>query len=267
MYKMFIPATLLTLLTATSALAEHKLLVTDVPDPGHVEARIDFDYTKEMGKNFFLEKISSERIGSTVTVAAGVVNGLKVSATLPYTFNQRIEGIKANGFEDLTLGARYSLTKSLIKLPVDIAVGFDWKLDSARRNDPGTRDNSFSPSVAVSKNLHMFIPYVVYQPEFIVHAHDGQTIHNLTVGTEIEFSHHYSLDVKVKGSFNGSRGDIKASNTFEVEVGPYINVFKNLYLLPTVSYAVVGDVETKFGEKLLQKADGYKIGFGLYYLF
>lgn len=267
MYKMFIPATLLTLLTATSALAEHKLLVTDVPDPGHVEARIDFDYTKETGKDFFLEKVSGERIGSTVTVAAGVINGLKISATMPYTINQQIEGIKANGFEDLTLGVRYSLTKSLLKLPVDIAVGFDWKLDSARRNDPGTGDNSYSPSVAVSKNLHLFIPYVKYQPDFIVHGNNGQTVHNLTVGTEIEFSHHYSLDVKVKETFNGSVAGIKASNNFEVEVGPYINVFKNLYLLPTVSYAVIGDIETDLGEKLLQKADGYKIGFGLYYLF
>jgi hypothetical protein len=125
----------------------------------------------------------------------------------------------------------------------------------------------FSPSVAISKNLHTVIPYVKYQPDFVVKDEGDQTVHNLTIGAEIEFSHHYSLDVAVKGVVNGHHEGLKSSTDIEIEVAPYINLSKNLYLLPRVAYKVIGDVENEEGAKLLKSADEYKFGLGVYYLF
>jgi hypothetical protein len=269
MYKTLIPATLLTLLAASSAFAEHRLLVTDVPDPGMIETRLDFTYSRANGKNDLGEKLIDEKTGAAVTLGAGILNGLKFSAEIPYTLVQHKEGVEIDGFEDITLGVKYALTKSLLKLPFDAAVGFDWKLDSASSNEgkPGTGSNNYSPYLAVSKNLHTFIPYVKYQPDFIVEAHKGRTDHNLTLGAEIELNHHYTLDLAVKGVVNGHHEGFKSSTDVEIEAGPYINVTKNLYILPKVSYKVIGDIKDDTDKKVLRNADEYKVGLGVYCLF
>lgn len=269
MKKAVVFSALLSLFASTSALAEHKLLVTDVPNPGSFETRLDVSYSKAQWKNDLDEKIADEKTGAAVTVAAGVVEGLKLSASLPYTIAQHAEGTSIDGFGDITLGARYALTKSLVKLPFDAAVGLDWKLASADSNPgrPGTGRNDYAPYLAVSKNHHVYIPYFKYQPEFIVKEHAGQTIHNLTAGAEIEFSHHYSLDVAVKASLNGSHEGLKSSNDYEAEIAPYINLKKNIYLIPKVAYKVIGDVEDTAGVKVVKSADEYTVGIGVYCLF
>jgi hypothetical protein len=271
MLKRVFPAVILTLLAATSAFAEHKLLVTEVPDPGSIEARIDLAYSKLNGKNDIGEKLSDEKTGAAVSVGAGVVKGLKLSATLPYTINQHAEGEKIDGIEDITLGARFALSKVVAGLPFDAAFGFDWKLDSASSSEgrPGTDGNIYSPSLSVSKNFHAAIPYVKYQPDFIVNdkVKGDQKVHNLTVGAEIEFGHHYSLDVAAKTIFNRHHEGLKSSTDFEFEVGPYINIVKNLYILPKVAYKIIGDIKDEEGVKELKSADEYKIALGVYYLF
>ncbi|HZV82093.1 MAG TPA: hypothetical protein VFF53_08005, partial [Geobacteraceae bacterium] len=215
------------------------------------------------------EKISDEKSGAVAFVGVGVADGLKLSVSLPYTFVQHEDGVKRDGFGDITLGARYIPTKSLVKLPFDAAVGIDWKTTSAStgEEDEGTGRNDYAPYLAVSRNYHTFIPYVKYQPEFIVKEHRGQTIHNLTAGAEIEFSHHYSLDVSVKASANGRSEGVKSSNDVEFEVVPYINVAKNLYLLPRVAYKIIGDQSTVDGLASIKDADEYTLGLGVYYLF
>jgi hypothetical protein len=269
MYKMLIPASLLTLLTATSALAEHKLLVTDMPAPGQVEARVDLSYSRAAGKNGLDENINDEKTGGAATVGVGVIDGLKLSAVLPYTFVQHREGEKIDGFEDIVLGARYNVKKILGELPFEAVIGIDWKLDSAssKHGNPGTGHNSYAPYIAVSKNLHTFTPYVKYQPEFVVVDHQWDGAHNLTAGAEIEFGHNYTLDAKVTGTLNDHTSALKRSTDFEVEVGPYINLVKNLYLLPSVAYKAIGDVRNRAGEVELKNVDEYKLGFGVYYLF
>jgi hypothetical protein len=244
--------------------------VTDVPDPGGIETRMDVTYSRAQWKNDLDEKVTDEKTGTAVTVAAGVVSGLKLSASLPYTFAQHAEGTSFDGFGDLSLGARYAITKSLVKLPFDLAFGMDWTLATAEGSKkvnlaPGS--NNFAPYLAISKNFHTIIPYVKYQPEFVVKEHAGQTIHNLTAGAEIEFSHHYSLDVSIKGSASNAHEGLKGSNDIEFEVAPYINVTKNLYLLPKVAYKLIGGVQDAEGVKIVKSADEYTVGFGVYYLF
>jgi hypothetical protein len=269
MNKVVVLTALLSLFAATSAFAEHKLLVTAVPNPGSFEARLDASYSRAEFKNDLDEKLVDERSGAALTVAAGVIEGLKLSASLPYTFAQHAEGTSIDGFGDLTLGARYALTKSLVKLPFDAAFGIDWKLASAsdKAGRPGTGRNDYAPYLAISKNHHVYIPYFKYQPEFIVKEHAGQTIHNLTLGTEIEFSHHYSLDVALKAALNNAHEGLKSSNDYEVEVAPYINLAKNIYLLPKVAYKFIGDIEDTAGTKLVKNAGEYTVGVGVYCLF
>ncbi|GEM_PF-2685241 len=281
MKKTVVLAALLSLVTASSALAEHKLLVTDVPEPGHVEARVDVAYSNLDGK-LGGETVQDEKTAAIAAIGVGVAPGLKLSIALPYTMVQHeinMEAgkiIKKDGFGDLTLGARYALTKSLVKLPFDAAVGVDWKTTTASdgEENTGTGRNSYAPYVAVSKNLHIVIPYVKYQPEFVVKQHAGQTNHNLTLGAEIEFGHHYTLDVAAKYTAKGhgvddafGKEDVRSANDLELEVAPYIEVVKNLYILPKVAYKFMGGrtlVET--GEKI-NKIDEYTLGLGVYYLF
>lgn len=269
MSKKILPVLLLSLLAATGAHAEHKLLVTDVPEPGSIEARVDFDYARAVAKNEFFEKIADEQVNTTITVGAGIIDGLKVSASLPYTLRQRSEGESIYGFDDITLGARYVLTRSLIKLPLDIAIGLDWKLDSASSKPgyPGTGDNNLSPYLAVSKKLHLLVPYAKYQPDVILKKHDTHVVHNLQLGTEVELSHRHSIDVAVKSAVNEAHGGVKSSADLEIEVVPYLNVVSNLYLLPKVAYKLIGDVTNGEDIKVLRSAGEWKVGLGIYYLF
>ena len=269
MKKAAVLSALLSLLTATSALAEHKLLVTDVPDKGQIETRLDYVYSKAEGKNDVGVKVKDELSGAVASFGVGLGEGLKLSATIPYTFEQHtFEGGKIDGVNDLILGARYAFTKSLVKLPFDAAFGIDWKLNSADSgtHDAGTGTNIYAPYLAVSKNLETFIPYLKYQPAFTVKEGRDQTIHNITVGSEIEICHHASLDLAVTASANQSHKDMKSSTDVEFEVVPYINLSKNLYLLPKAAYKIIGDQEKTTGERLTN-IDEYTLGMGIYYLF
>jgi hypothetical protein len=281
MKKSVILAALLTLFVATGARAEHaeaehdhaashhRLLVTDVPDPGEIEARADYVYSYAEGKNDLDEKIKDERSLGVVSLGAGIVKGLKLSATLPYTFVQHEEGNKIQGFGDLVLGARFAPTRGLIHLPVDFAVGLDWQLVTASTSPskPGFGANVYSPYFAVSKELGPAIPYFKYQPDFVVKEGRDQTNHNLTFGAEIECCHQVSLDASVKVIVIGSVNGIKSSTDTEIELVPYINIAKNTYLLPRVAYRFIGDVEDAAGVKLVKDAGEVTAGLGLYILF
>lgn len=279
MKKSVILAAMLTLLAATGSMAEnkasehaasgHKLLVTDVPDPGQIEARIDYAYSNAEGKNDLDEKTKEQKSSASVTLATGLVKGLKVSASIPYTFMEHQESTKIDGVGDLTLGAKYSITKGLAHLPVDLAVGADWQLNSASTSagKPGSGANVYSPYVAVSKALGMTIPYAKYQADYVVKDGQGHTNHNLTIGAEIELTHKLSLDASLKATRNASQAGLKSSNDVEVELMPYISVCKNTYLLPRVAYKFVGDVEDNAGLKLVKDKSEYKAGLGLYVLF
>jgi hypothetical protein len=268
-------------LVATSASAEHALLVTDVPDPGQVEARLDVCYRSLKGRKPSFDDITGEQVrdsgtvkdkgtGAVATVGVGVVTGLKLSASLPYTFAQHEERIRKDGFGDITLGARFVPTR-LAKLPVDLAVGIEWKTTSGEQ-DTGTGHNDYAPYLAVSKNLHPVVPYLKYQPEFITKKYGGQTIHQMAAGAEIEFSDRYSLDVVVRVFANGRHEDemfgrVKSSNDVEIEASPYINLTRNLYLLPKFAYRFIGDRSMDRGWRVLWDADEYTVGLGCYYLF
>lgn len=273
MKRTVVSAALLSLVVASSAFAEHRLLVTDVPEPGQMEARVDVAYSRAEAKNELGEEITDEQSGAIAAFGIGVAPGLKLSVAVPYTFVQHESepgnSIKRDGFGDIALGARYSLTKALVKLPFNAAVGIDWKTTSASsgEEDMGTGRNDYAPYLALSKNLHTVIPYVKYQPEFIVKEHRGQTNHNLTLGAEIEFSHHYSLDVALKTTANGRSEGVKSATDVEIEVSPYINITKNIYVLPRVAYKFIGDRSSSDGVTLIKDADEYTLGAGIYCLF
>lgn len=279
MKKSAILAAALTLFVVTGAIAEqkteghevggHKLLVTDVPDPGQLEARLDYIYSYAHGKNDLEETIKDEKSAGSVSLAAGIVKGLKISASLPYTFVQHQENVKVVGWNDLVLGIRYSLAKSGLHLPIDLAAGIDWQMNSAstKSGKPGSGMNTYSPYMAVSKQIEMVIPYFKYQPDFSVKQDHNRTNHNLTAGVELECSHGFSMDLSAKTTFNGEHEGIKATSDVEFELMPYINVAKNIYLLPRIAYKLVGDSVTADNIKLSREVGEFKTGVGLYLLF
>lgn len=279
MKKSVVLAAVLTLLAATGAMAEHKpaghsasehkLLVTDVPNPGQVEARIDYAYSNAEGKNDLEEKIRDEKNTATLFLSAGVAKGLKLYASQPYTLAQQKEGTEIEGLGDLTLGARYSITKGLVHLPLDVALGFEWqsRSASARPDRPGSGANSYSPYVAVSKSLGMTTPYLKYQPDFVNGRSEDWINQKVTVGAEIEVCHTASLDASVKTVANGSHDGFQSSTDVEIELMPYINIAKNVYLLPRVAYKFAGDLKDNAGVKLVKDVGEITTGLGLYILF
>jgi hypothetical protein len=275
---------LLSLVVATGASAEHKLLVTAVPDPGQIEARVDVAYSfvhGRKGQEFDgntgaliedSDKITHEQTRSVASFGIGVIRGVKLSIALPYTFAEHIsegwETENRDGFGDVVLGARFAPSK-IITLPVDTAIGIDWKTTSADQGsgDMGTGRNSYAPYLAVSKKLYLVTPYMKYQPEFIVKNHNGQTNHSLSIGAEIEVDHRNSLDLAITGTVNGRSDGMKSSNDVELEVAPYLNITGNLYLLPRFAYTILGDRNREPGIPINWDAHQYTFGLGVYCLF
>ena len=265
------------MLAATAAQAEHKLLITDVLNQKQVEAQARFEYAH--GSRNFTE--AGEKGKQTVNVAetnfsvgAGLGYGLEITASLPYVISERekeeIAGAsiyppKVDGFGDLSVEAKYLALGGEGK-PLNLVVGLGAKFDTARRKDAGTGTSDISPFVAASYNLgHHYVPYAGYRAT--LRNHDAEDTHTLTVGLEKEINHTFTLDAKIDANFNTATDVTRANQDYLFELGSYIQVAHNLYILPAVAYVHTSGVADKAGDVNVNAGDGIKAGVALYYLF
>ena|SRR6185369_2322762 len=244
-------------LASTAAQAEHKLLVTDVLGARQFEAQATMEYFRTQG-SFDTATIGGRSVRniteSRYSVGAGLGHGLEVNASLPYVHAENTK-VQFNGsafpsdydnrsgYGDLSLGAKYALIPEHSG-PVALTAGLDLKLDSARRRDAGTGTTDISPFLAVSKDLgHHTTHYASYRTVF--RNHDNGDQHILTLGVEKQFNEIFTLDVSVDADFVTASKRFSSAEVYEVEVGGYIQIARNLYVLPAVLAGVGSHAHNK----------------------
>ncbi|QXE90991.1 hypothetical protein KP001_00110 [Geomonas subterranea] len=265
------------LMTTATAHAEHKLLVTDVLDKKQVEAQALFEYSHLKGDITDAGdpgKGTLNAAESVYSVGVGLGHGLEVSASLPYVFSERekevIDGVgafqdKRDGFGDLALQAKYRLVGGE-EAPYTVVAGLGLKFDTAGGSQAGTGTTDVSPFIAASANLgHHNTPYAIYRAT--IRNHDEYDTHTVSLGFEKELNHTVTIDAKVDANFNTATRDFTANEDFSFELGSYLQMAHNFYLLPSVAYVVATDARSKDGEFRAGSADGFRAGFSLYYLF
>lgn len=243
-------------MAAVSAHAEHKLLITDVLDAKQVEAQAGYEYTHLWGK------VGGNVSESLFSAGVGLGGGLEISAAIPYVYNESYtfgedEAEKRDGVGDFSFGAKYRI---LDEKPVTVAVGLDVKFDTAGIENTGTGTTDFTPYIAVSKNIgHEMKPYAAYLAT--LKNNGGQDEHTIRLGIEKELSHAVTLDARVDATFLPGQGESDTYQKYTAEVGAYLELAHNFYLLPAVAYQYAN----------LPLADGsvsgVKTAVSLYYLF
>jgi hypothetical protein len=266
-------------LGSTAAHAEHKLLVTDVLDLRQFEAEATMEYSRTQAS--FHTPAEGGRIirnstESRYTLGAGLGHGLEVNVSVPYVLaeNSKVqfndpatpsEFENKSGFGDISLGAKYAIIPEHHG-SVALTAGLDVKLDSARRKDAGTGTTDISPFLAVSKDLgHHTTPYASYS--LVISNHDHADEHILKVGLEKQFNDIFTLDANVSADFATATKRVSSSEAYTAELVSYIQVARNLYVLPSVfagfgSRAHSKDIDLTTGSPF---AAGGSVS--LYYLF
>jgi hypothetical protein len=278
--KKIVTVMVLTLLTAaTTARAEHKLLITDVLDQKQIEAQASLEYSHISGdfdlKGFPFDsgKVTSNVTESRYSLGVGLGYGLEMSASIPFVVSERAkaelagesEYEKRDGFGDVTVGAKYRIFDEE-RLPFTLVAGVDLKFDSARRKDAGTGTFDVSPYLAASKKLtHHATPYLGYRA--VVRNHDAADSHILTLGLEQEFSEMMTLDVRGDASFNTATDFATSSQNYSVEAAAYVQVYHNLYLIPSVALLAISPADIKGADIHVATAVGVRGGLSLYYLY
>ncbi len=279
MVKKIVIAMALSLLTvATSARAEHKLLITDVLDQKQIEAQASLEYSHVSG-NFdvkpfpFTGKVTRNVTDSNYSLGVGLGYGLEISASIPFVVSERAktelagesEYDKRDGFGDVTVGAKYRIFGEE-RMPFTLVAGVDVKFDSARLKDAGTGTFDVSPYIAASKKLaHHAIPYVGYRA--VVRNHGAADSHILTLGLEKEYSETVTLDIRGDASFNTATDIGTSSQNYSAEAATYVQVYHNLYLIPSVALLVESPADLKVADIHVGTAVGIRGGLSLYYLY
>lgn len=268
------------MLTATPAMAEHKLLVTDVLDPLQVEAQAKFEYSNtsfEYKVPYFGSRAVERRVEaveSQYSVGVGLGHGIEVTASIPYLIKEwahtessftRNGGAEedASGFGDFAVQAKFRVLGGE-KDRVTVVSGVGVKFDSGS-DEVGTHTTDVSPFIAGSVNLpNHHTPYAIYRAT--IRNHEAPDTHTVSVGLEKEFNHVVTLDAKIDSNFNTATSYTKAFEDFSFELTSYIQVAHNFYLLPTASYVVSTDAKSK-DVPVRGSFDGFRGGLSLYYLF
>jgi len=213
------------LFAASTASAEHRLLVTDVVDPGHAEAEIAWEFVHYNGD----VKGNASELG--LSLGVGLFKNLELDIALPYVLNEKIEigdeSEEVKGWGDLVVGAKYRILK---ESPITLTTSFDVAFDTGSSSVSGEEHSLvYSPSVAVSKDLgHETKPYAFYRAMF---DSNGPDAHILAVGVEKELNHLVTLDAKFDTTFYVNAGDLR---TYTFDVGAYFQVCKSFYVIPSL---------------------------------
>lgn len=277
--KKIVFAALLILAAATTARAEHKLLITDVLEDKEIEAQATFEYSRVQSS--FAGPVNGRTIGNSTdsrySLGVGLGHGLEVTASIPYVLSERSkvefnnpaiepEYEKKDGFGDFSFGGKYCLLDEK-KGPVSLVAGLDIKFDTAGgRNNPGTQTTDVSPYLAASKKLgHHFTPYAAYRAT--ISNHGQADSHVLTLGSENELNETVTIDTRFDATFATATDDLSALETYSLEVASYLQLFHNFYLIPSVAVATGSTAHSKVADVHFGSPFGVRGGLSLYYLY
>ena len=255
------------------AKAENKLFITDVLDPGQMEAQGTLRFTRSSNVSFTSGSGYRRTSRATVSLGRGLGDGFQLDATIPYVFVDdeinTVNGVTTtrdqSGIGDLDIGLKYRIAGAE-KGPYAISARLDIKPETANSNRAGTGATNISPQLAaslrISDNLR---PYGIYQATF--RNHGQADTHALTIGVERTFSETVIATLETTASMN-TASDTRASyDTYAIALSSYLQVGRNLYLIPALSFSWIGEQRTISGSSRVDSQTVRAASLGIYYLF
>jgi len=245
--------------------AETSLLPTQALEPGHAELEIDNNFERWRPNLRNGGTLKNETITSTATAGFGVAKGLQLNVSVPYVWKERqkVQGDSPafpgyyqdrDGIGDVTVGALFS---NGTRKGFMASVGFDVKLDTAPVSEGGTGKTEYMPSIGASVGMGKAIPYITYQPTLRSDHKEG-TSHLLTLGSEFDLTEAVTIDTRVVGDIAETQA---TEGRYSFELSAYLEVVKNIYILPQASIFYVTPVDIKNAGGNIDRA-GDTVGFG-----
>jgi hypothetical protein len=267
------------LLTSGLAHAEHKLLVTDVLDAKEVEAQADYSVSHASAGATYLGQfklsLTADRRELRNSLSVGLGYGLEMTAFLPFIFSDRrkdesfVSGVPRmdlqNNLGDLGVGLKYRLSGGKEK-PMTWVVGLDVEFDTAEDDRAGTNGFDFTPYLAASAALpNGWRPFAMFQSA--IRSGGVSDIHTLKIGTEKILNQMFTLLGDFQASFITAHAGSDRSASFSLGLGAYINLYRDLYVIPSVRYLMQTRMDLQNGDIEQDTLTATRWSLGLYYLF
>jgi hypothetical protein len=281
MKQLIVILSVLALMSAT-AHAEHKLLVTDVLNKGQSEisAEVSYFHSKyDFSDRSTVNPSGTARTDSTASTfytATGLGHGLQISASIPYLFSQKTtfdfdttppasDVSKRDGLGDLKIGVKYRIVGEETA-PVTLVTGLDLKFDMQGTKHGGTGTTNIAPYLALSRK---------YAPETRLYAsyaavlrnHGAADSHLLVAGVEQGVSRRVTAVAEVVADFLINNDHLKDTEEFGGTLATYLQLYGNLYLIPSVQAFLVNSFDQKDSSTHFGPTRAIGATMRLYYLF
>jgi hypothetical protein len=267
----------------SSAHAEHKMLITDVLDRGEFEAQAEFNYLNYRYDYTLTSPVyqqgefNEHRLSGSLSIGAGIINGLQVGLTLPYVFDNQwtydylnpsfpSRSYHGDGAGDLSFGARYRIFGGSGK-PYTLVAGINIKPETADSHKAGTGTTNVMPYLAVSTSLleGKLRPYAEY--EYINRNNGAPDDHTLTFGAEYTHNRWLTLVPEFHAKFRTDNAVNTSIQFYHFELQNRMEVFHNFYLVPGVGYTVDSDYNRRNNSLNFTGRSEESVSFIVYYLF
>lgn len=276
------------LLSALPAHADHKLLATDVLNAGQFEAEATFIYSHNSNDvSASIPSISPvvtplgtetrNTFGSTYSLGIGLGYGLQVSASIPYRYIDDIRDKYTvyadtyvghrDGLGDLIAGLKYCILSDE-RSPVALTTGLDVKFYTADKSKAGSGTTDINPYLAASTTINRKVkPYAVYQA--ILRDNGSNDSHIVSAGVQYEINPTVTLKPNFSATFRTASDAFRPYESYEFELESYLQVAKNLYLLPRIGYGISTPTSQRDGAMIYEYGTlkFIETGFGIYYFF
>jgi hypothetical protein len=261
------------LVLSSVAKAENKLFITDVLDPGQMETQETLRFTRSSNVSFTSGSGYRRTSRATVSLGRGLSERFQLDAAIPYVLVDdeinTVNGVTTtrdqSGIGDLDVGLKYRIAGAA-KGPYVVSARLDIKPETADSNKAGTGATNISPQLAASLRVGDSLrPYGVYQATF--RNHGQADTHSLRLGAEKVFSETIAITLETDVSLN-TASDTRASyDTYAIALSSYLQIGRNLYLIPALSYSWIGEQRTISGSLRVDSQTVTAASLGIYYLF
>jgi outer membrane protein OmpA-like peptidoglycan-associated protein len=257
------------LATASTACADHKLLITDVVGAKGAEVQTGYEYSSLRPTIVGGRKYSKIDSAFVTTGAVGIGHGFQLDLSLRQELhNQDLEpsGVADHsGAGRVSTGFRYRFNCSQNpQLALLTGIGFTF---AGEGHNPVTGDGStdVSPFVAASYQMGSgYTPYALYRANLREKKWAGNS-HEVALGVDKELSKTVTLGIKGAVAFGTGSPESSTTEDASFELNSYLRVAKNFYLIPSV--AALQQSRRTIGDIRQQSVAGIKTGLALYYYF
>jgi hypothetical protein len=267
---------------SSPAFVEHKLFPTDVLDTRQFEAEADFAYAYR-SYNYTVNYLPAPVRGTTIhetfassySLGVGLGYGIQLNASLPYYFenetksnnpaNSRPLYLDHRGVGDFVTGLKYSLYSGK-QTPITVVTGLDVKFQTADSNKAGTGTTDVRPYLIGSYDINRKTrTYAEYSAT--LRNNGAADAHTLSAGVQYEINPIVTVTPHLHASFQTSTDIFTANESYGIGVSSYLQVFRNLYLIPSVAYTYYTPITRKIRSVDFDEANSVSGGLGLYYYF